>query len=330
MTPVKICLLEKKRGNYLLQERYTGKENVVDGTSNEVKHHFNCLREAGYEVVKLKWSENFITDIKKLDFDIVFNVSSIVESSILEELGIPYVGSDIFGIIKATDKSLAKEIWSKNNLSTSDFIVVKSTRDCEIFEKLPPVNFPLFLKPVAGRGSSGIDESSVIHSYEDLIEGVDARIKKIGQPVLVEKYLEGREITCGIIGNGNRIRALPLLEIEYKKGDNFLTFDKKEADNDLFHCPARIPPETEILIKELAINAFRSLNLRDFGRVDTILTENGPYLLEINSFAGLMCTPREKPHSYMGFMAVAEEKSGAEFLDEIVKEALKRTGIKRT
>jgi D-alanine-D-alanine ligase len=324
MGKTSICLLEKKRGNFILQEKFAGKQNVVDTTNYEVQHHYDALIEAGYEVIKLKWSQNIISDLNKLDVDIVFNVSSIVEAAILEEIKMPYVGSSIFGIIKATDKALTKEIWIRNKLPTSPFVIAKTINDCDIFKNSPPFDYPLFIKPVAGRGSSGIDKSSIIFSYKQLVKGVKERINKIGQSILIEKFIEGREITCGIIGNGQDIRALPLLEIDYKNGDKFLTFDKKELDNDAFYCPARLSSSRSKFLQNLAIEAFKSVGLRDFGRVDMILSENGPFLLEINSFAGLTCTPIEKPHAYMGFMAIAEGKSSAEFLDEILMGALKR------
>lgn len=327
MSKVKVCVLNKKRGNFELQEKFAGKENVLNNTNSEVQHHYEALTAAGYEVNKLKWSQNIIADLKELDLDIVFNVSSIVEASILEQLKIPYVGSDIYGIIKATEKSLAKEIWTNNDLPTSPFIVAKSIKDCKVFKNSPPFDYPLFIKPVAGRGSSGIDKFSIILSYEELKKGVKERINKIGQPVLIERFIKGKEITCGIIGNGECVRALPLLEIDYKDGDKFLTFDKKELDNDSFYCPARLSPDRSKFLQNLAIKAYKSLGLRDYARVDIILSEHGPFLLEINSFAGLMCSPAEKPHSYMGFMAVAEGKSSAEFLDEILKIALKRYDI---
>ena len=324
MGKIRVILLEKKRGNFVLQEKFAGKENVEDTTDIEVQHHYNALKEAGYEVIKLRWSQNIISDLNKLDVEIVFNVSSIVEAAILEELKIQYVGSNIFGIIKSTDKALAKEIWIENNLPTSPFVIAKTINDCDIFRNSPAFDYPLFIKPIAGRGSSGIDKSSIVLSYKQLIEGVKERIEKIGQPVLIKKFIEGREITCGIIGNGQDIRPLPLLEIDYKNGDKFLSFDKKKLDNDMFYCPARLSPNRSKFLQNLAIKAYKSIGLRDYGRVDIILSEHGPFLLEINCFAGLMCTPIEKPHSYMGFMAVAEGKSSAKFLDEIMMVALKR------
>ncbi|MFX1278155.1 MAG: ATP-grasp domain-containing protein [Promethearchaeota archaeon] len=321
---IKICLLEKKRGNFAIQEKFTKNNDIVDTTDLEVEHHYKALTKAGYQVKTLKWNDNIISDLKNLDADLVFNVSSIVETAILDDLEFPYVGSDVFSCIIATDKALAKDFWIKANLPTSPYVLAKKIEDCQIFKKSKPFNYPLFIKPSMGRGSSGIDETSKVHSYKELLEGVKKRLDTINQPVLIEKYLEGREITCGIIGNGDRIRALPLLEIIHSGDEDFLTFDKKELDDDVFSCPAQLSSVQTKNLQKLAISAYEAIGIRDYGRVDMILTENGPFLLEINSFAGLMCTPIEKPHSYMGFMALAENKDGSEFLNDIVEEALIR------
>jgi len=228
---IKICVLEKKRGNFSIQEKFAKNENIIDTTNQEVEHHLSALNEAGYDVKILKWNDNIINDLKSLDIDIVFNVSSIVETAILEELEIPYVGSDVFGCVIATDKVLTKDLWFKKGLPTSPYILARSKEDCEIFKKNKPFDYPLFIKPSQGRGSSGIDESSLICSYNELIKGVEKRLNTINQPVLIEKFLKGREITCGIIGNGNQIKALPLLEIIHKEKEKFLTFNKKELDD---------------------------------------------------------------------------------------------------
>jgi D-alanine-D-alanine ligase len=319
-------VLEKKRGNFSLQEKFAGNMKISDTTHKEVQHHIVSLSDAGYDVIVMKWNDQIIGNLKKSNVDLVFNVSSIVETAILDELKIPYVGSDIIGCAIATDKALIKSLWILNKLPTSPFVLVKSLKDCEIFEKDPPFDFPLFIKPSQGRGSSGIDKTSLISSYSELKEQVLKRLTAIDQPVIIERFLDGREITCGIIGNGDRIRALPLLEIIHEGKNKFLTFDNKELDDDNFQCPARLTQKQTQQIQNLAISAFRTAGLRDYGRVDMILYKDSPFLLEINSFAGLMCTPIEKPHSYIGFMAKAQNKKSSEFLDEIVKEALIRIG----
>lgn len=324
---IKICVLEKKRGNFALHEKFAHNETIIDTTSAEVQHHIDALKEAGYDVSKLKWDQKFITNLKELKVDLVFNVSSIVESAILDELVIPYVGSDVFGCVVATDKALLKDLWIKNQLPTSPFVLAKTLIDCEKFDQDKPFDYPLFIKPSQGRGSSGIDENSKISSFTQLKEQVERRLTTINQPVMIEKFLDGREITCGIIGNGDRMRALPLLEIIHDGNAKFLTFDKKELDDDSFQCPANLTPEQTQSLQNLAVAAGKIAGFKDYCRVDMILTKTGPYLLEINSFPGLTCTPLEKPHAYMGFMAKAQNKSRSEFLDEIVQEAILRLGI---
>jgi D-alanine-D-alanine ligase len=327
MAKLRIGLLNKKRGNFALQAKFVGVDGIVDETDAEVEHHERALVEAGYEVHPIHWGPNFIDDLQVSEVDLVFNVSSLVEAAIVEELAIPYVGSDTVTIAIATDKSLAKRLWQREGLPTSPFRVARSEKDCEAFRGDPPFGYPLFIKPVAGRGSAGINDASVVHSYDQLLSGVAERIETVGQPVLIERFLRGREITLGVLGNGDA-RTLPPLEIVYREGDVTLTFEKKELDDDSFFCPAPLTVEEAQMMQQLALRAYHVLGFKDFGRIDTILTEEGPFLLEGNTFAGLMCTPEEKPHSYIGFMARAEGKGGMELLDEIIQAAVKRLGLK--
>jgi D-alanine-D-alanine ligase len=202
--------------------------------------------------------------------------------------------------------------------------VARTEQDCEIFRDEPLFPYPLFIKPVAGRGSAGITEESVIENFDQLVKGVRERYRTIGQPVLIERFLRGREVTQCVLGNGGDMRVLPPLGITYAEGSVTLTFGKKELDDDTFVCPAPLSDEETRMMAELAKKAYATLGFKDFGRIDVILTEDGPFLLEANTFAGLMCTPVEKPHSYVGVMAVADGMSGKELLDEIVKAALTR------
>jgi len=325
---LRIGLLNKKRGNFAIQERFVGAEGVVDETDAEVTHHERALTEAGYSVRQIHWGPSFINDLRDSQVDLIFNVSSLVEAAILEELEIPFVGSDTFAIAVATDKSLAKRLWQEAGLPTSPFYVARTERDCEAFGGDPPFEYPLFIKPIAGRGSAGIDAGSVVRNYSQLVRGVVKRFETIGQPVLIERFLHGREITLGVLGNDEAARVLSPLEIVYREGDITLTFEKKELDDDSFLCPAPLTANETNMMEGLALRAYRVLGFKDYGRIDTILTQEGPFLLEGNTFAGLMCTPREKPHSYIGFMARAEGNDGKDLLDEIVRAAVKRLGLK--
>jgi D-alanine-D-alanine ligase len=324
---LKVGLLHKKRGNFAMQEKFIGSQHVVDETNAEVTHHERALIQAGYDVRRIHWGPNFINDLQASEVDLVFNVSSMVEAAILEELEIPFVGSDTSAIGISSDKSLAKRLWQQVGLPTSPFHVARSEKDCEVFRKDPPFEYPLFIKPLAGQGSAGINDNSIVRSYDQLVSGVGERIGTLKQPVLIEKYLRGREITLGILGNGEA-RTLPPLEIVYRKGDVTLTFENKEMEKDSFRCPARLDPETTHAMQQLALRAYQMVGYKDFGRIDTILTEEGPFLLEGNSFPGLMCTPKDKPQSYIGFMARAEGMDSKDLLDEIIQIALKRLNLK--
>jgi D-alanine-D-alanine ligase len=327
MAKPRIGLLNKKRGYLAIQEKFIGDDKVIDETDAEVEHHNQVLTEAGYCVYQIHWGPNFINNLQALQVDLVFNVSSLVEAAILEELEIPYVGSDTFTIAIAMDKSLAKRLWQQVGLPTSPFCLARSEKDCKVFRDNPPFEYPLFVKPVAGRSSAGINDASVVHNYDQLVSEVKERLETISQPVLIEKFLRGREITLGVLGNENA-RTLPPLEIVYPKGDITLTFEKKELDNDSFLCPAPLTAKETQMMQQLALRAYRVLGFKDFGRIDTILTEEGPFLLEGNTFAGLKCTPKEKPHSYIGFMARAEGKDGKDLLDEIIQSAIKRLNLR--
>ena len=276
------------------------------------------------EVCIINYGESFIKDLEANKVDLVFNVSSMAEAAILEDLEIPFVGSDTAAIAIAVDKSLSKMIWKSKGLQTSPFRVAKSVEDCSVFKESPPFDYPLFIKPVAGRGSAGIDDNSVVNNYRQLIKGVEERLNTIKQPVLIEKFLQGTEISIGLIGNENDIKVLPPLEISFNGTGSFLTFDKKEIDDDTFYCPARLDDEDIFKIKEFVKKAYQVIGFKDYGRIDTVLTKEGLYLIEINSFAGLMCTPKEKPHSYIGFMAAADNMSSSDLIGEIIKSALKR------
>ena len=327
MARLRIGLLNKKRGNFVMQEKFMGADNVVDETDAEVEHHQRALTEAGYSIHQIRWGPDFINDLQASQVDLVFNVSSTVEAAILEELEIPYVGSDTSTVAISSDKSLTKRLWQQAGLPTSPFCVARSEKDCEVFQSVPPFEYPLFIKPVAGQGSAGINAASIIHSYDQLVNGVVERLQTIGQPVLIEKFLRGREITLGVLGNEDA-RVLPPLEIVYSGRGNTLTFERKELEIDTFLCPAPLTAEETCMMQQLALQAYHVLGLKDFGRIDTILTEEGPFLLESNTVAGLMCTPKEKPLSYIGFMARAEGKDGKDLLDEIIQIAVKRLNLK--
>jgi len=270
--------LSKERENFSLQRKFLGNDwSGVDTTPYEVAHHKRALLELGHEVYEFEWGSHIIEDLSSARVDIFFNVSSLAEAALLEELGLKYVGSSPHSISAATDKQMAKMMFRESGIPTAPFYPIDVLEDCRRFFEARPFPYPAFVKPRYGRGSAGITPESVVDSDDRLINTARRILETMGQGVLIEPFLRGREITAGLIGNGEDLEVLPLLEIEYAQRGITLTFDKKESDNDNFICPAPLDGETAEEIIGLARKAYRVLGFRDYGRFDTILTEEGLY-----------------------------------------------------
>ena len=200
--------------------------------------------------------------------------------SMLEMLGIPYVGSTPAGHAMALDKVITKIIWQKNGIPTPKFWVYNS-KD----EDMSDVEFPVIVKPKMESVSFGL---KVVYNVEDLRDAVEFIIDEFSQQALVEQFIRGREFAVGLLGN-NPLEAFPVLEIDLNNDpDAIQTVDDKKKAPRRKICPANIPEELAEKMQEISKQAFNALHLRDFARVDIRLDEMGEiHLLEINSMASL-------------------------------------------
>ncbi|MGB9780927.1 D-alanine--D-alanine ligase family protein [Caldanaerobacter sp.] len=310
--------------NVELQKKLTP-DKVYDDAYEEAYHHYEALKEAGFDAVLIEWKNDPIKTyetIRKEKIDIIFNASSLKEIEFLELFDIPYVGSGID--LAATDKRMRKDIVAAHGLPTPKYVVAYNSKEIPSVDHL---KFPLFVKPIMGRGSAGIDEENIVYDKANLPKVVSKITDKIGQPALIEEFIEGREVTVGIIGYKNPV-VLPLLEIGYNNVKTN-TYEHKMFDNEIIKCPMEVPKEVEDRIKDIALKIFRVLNARDYARIDMILSkDNVPYFLELNTYAGLT-TASEKGeryvhHGYMGYMAKAAGMNRREFIGKILESALER------
>jgi D-alanine-D-alanine ligase len=327
---VKVGIFWRKFRNVEQQMKLTP-DRTYDDAYEEAHHHYCALKNAGYDVCILEWKRDpreTLKDIKNEDVDIIFNASSTKEISFLETFGIPYVGSGID--LVPLNKAIRKEIVAYNGLNTPRFIVAKDA------DKIPKIEmkYPLFVKPINGRGSAGIDEDNIIYNYDELPRVVRKITEDIGQEALIEEFIEGREITVGVIGYYNPI-VLPIVEIEYNSAKTN-TFEHKMYDNEIIHCPADFSVKEEETIKNAALNIYKALNAKDYSRIDMIVGEDGiPYFLEINTFAGLTMDSKKDEdgnikihHGYMGYSAKAANMTSSEFLGAILESAIQRYGLR--
>lgn len=305
---MKICVLHRPYRNTEWQTKFSG-EKFPDDAIEEARHHAEAIRANGHSVEIVTWSNDMVKNIRALqsgNYDLVVNASSLEEVALLEILHIPFMGSGID--LVATDKATRKRLWREAQVLTPAFALISNLEQLSSVE-LPP--FPLFVKPVRGRGSAGITNESIVHNHKELRRACQRILYNMQQGVLIEEYIHGVEVTVGLIGNGADVMVLPPLEIEYSGQARTNTFMHKQ-DNEIFHCPARLPEEAINLLCEAAKRAYNSLGARDFGRIDFIYVPKTkqPYALELNTFAGLQILTGDKQHLHQSYIGKMCEQLG--------------------
>ncbi|MDE3057837.1 MAG: D-alanine--D-alanine ligase, partial [Bacteroidota bacterium] len=214
--------------------------------------------------------------------DIVFNIAegrsgASRESQIpalLEMLNLPYTGSDPLTLGICLDKSRAKEILSYHRIPTPKFTVVHSLSHL----RKENIFLPAIVKPLFEGSSKGIFNSSFVQTVSDLYEQVERILNGYDEPALTEEFLPGREFTVAMLGNGNSLQVLPIVEINFDSlPDNvnpIYSFEAKwiwdEVSNplDIFTCPARMSPPLQSAIEKVCRDAFTVLRCRDWCRID--------------------------------------------------------------
>ncbi|MBI9064665.1 MAG: ATP-grasp domain-containing protein [Marinilabiliaceae bacterium] len=273
-----------------------GMQNKEFYSERNVKRVAECLEKAGHNVQILDGNMYIIERLQHFmprviegeQLGMVFNMAYGIQGesrythvpSMLEMLGIPYLGSTPSGHALALDKVMTKIVWQNLGLPTPAFWVFNSVEDD--FSK---VKYPVIVKPKMESVSFGL---RVVNDETDLKEAVSFIVSEFQQQSLVEQFIRGREFCVGLIGN-NPIETFPVLEIDLEGDpDAIVTVtDKKKKKREKI-CPAIISDELAHQMQQFSLEAFRALSLRDFARVDIRLDEqNNIYLLEINSMASL-------------------------------------------
>jgi D-alanine-D-alanine ligase len=279
----------------------------------------DAIRSGGHAVTPIEASSGLLEVLTRERFDLVFNVAEGIRGeareaqvpAILEFLGIPYTGSGPIALALAHDKSRSKEIWRSRGLAVPRGATVEVGG--ALPDPLPPAS-GYVVKPVAEGSSKGIPDRSMVRSRAEVAERVEEVHRRFRQAALVEEFLEGREFTVALLGNGPSLwrpshrgpslRALPIVEIDFSTlpaGSQRLysyeakwIWDRPEAPLAMFRCPAELEPDLERRIETLAIQAFEALGCRDWARVDLRLDSLGePRLLEINPLPGILPDPEE-------------------------------------
>ena len=254
--------------------------------------------------------------------------------AVFELLQLPYLGSDPLTLALCLDKARTKEVLSYHGIPTAPFSVVTSM---DAFEDVR-VRFPAIVKPMHEGSSKGIYNSSVARNIEDLEREVRTTLEVYRQPVLIERFLPGREFTVAIMGNGSEAHALPIVEISFAalpEGMNPIysyeakwVWDSVENPLDIYSCPANLAPELENEIVNLSLRTYEALRCRDWTRVDLRLNSKGePHVLEVNPLPGIL--PRPEDNSCFPKAARVAGMTYSQLINGVLDISLRRHGILR-
>jgi D-alanine-D-alanine ligase len=241
-----------------------------------------ALRSLGANVTEIDVrDENFqlpsSTDLAFLAIHGTFGEDGRLQK-ILEDRGIPYTGDGVEASQRAFDKIRSKECFHHEKVPTPPWQVIEpSTR--------PTLSLPIVIKPPREGSTVGVH----IIKSEPEIGAAIADVARFGSDILVEKFIAGRELTVGILGD----QALPIIEIIPKGGfydfTNKYPFLNPKAGGSAQHiCPAHIDPDQTEKIQRTAVQAYRALGLQVYSRVDVIFEDDGGVnVLEANTIPGM-------------------------------------------
>ena len=259
-----------------------------------------ALREGGFESYILNIRDDidvFFKDYKKNKPDVIFNLVEIYKekaglemgfAGILDMLQVPYTGAPPIALGNCQNKAFAKKILQCEGIQTPRALLI--TQKQPVYKH--GLKYPLITKPAMQDASVGIDTEAVVTNHKNLKERIEYLLYEYEEPVLVEEYIEGRELNVAVLGD-KKPRVLPISEIDFSTMPdhlyNIVSYQAKwEPTHEAYHktvpvCPSPLPKRIEKKAQEIALKCFEVMKCRDYCRVDMRLsTDNELYVLEVN------------------------------------------------
>jgi D-alanine-D-alanine ligase len=288
------------------------------------------LESQGHSVVMLGGGQDFLHNIINEPVDFVFNIAEgrgnfrsreAQVPSVLEMLGIPYSGSDPQCLAICLDKPVTKKLVAADGISTPRWLAIA---DKEELLQISWDGFPLpaIIKPAYEGSSKGIRLTSLAYSVSQAQAEAQRILESYRQPVMVEEFIDGDEVTVGIVGNLPP-RVLGMMRILPKRKDEHFVYSLEVKRDYLnlveYECPARLEEKVLEKIEFSSLKVFKALGCRDFARLDFRVSPEGtPCFLEINPLPGLGA------YSDLVIMAVKMGWTHQELISAVLGAALER------
>ena len=300
-----------------------------------------ALEAGGHTVIPMEGDVDLYDKLRRTKVDIAFNICEghhgdsreAQVPAILEMLQIPYTGSKVLALALTLDKPMTKRVLAYHGLPTPAFQVFRSPE-----EGLDPgLSFPLIVKPSREGTGMGITGKSIVSEEGALRKQVSKIIANYHEAALAERFIPGREVTVGLLGNeepsgrasGRGLHVFPILEVDFspcppEEAGIYTSRVKTELYNvPRYLCPAPLEEGQAEELKRLAVAAFRVLDCLDMCRVDFRLDPQGqPWILEVNPLPGL-----SPGVSDLVMMAEADGMSHTELVNAIFNHARRRYGL---
>jgi D-alanine-D-alanine ligase len=306
------------------------------------------LRDLGHRVIKLGDGRSFLEQVLATPPDFVFNfaegtgVSRSREArvpAVLEMLGIPYTGSDPLTMAATLDKDCAKKLVAAAGVAVPASVLLGPEQalealplEAQALDALPldtrtrgRLKFPLVVKPAWEGSSKGIRNKCLVETAADLPEVVAALRRDHRQPILLEEYIAGAELTVGVYGN-DPPRVLGVMQVVPLEASDRFIYSLEVKREYRRHVryespPASVPAGALAAVEKAALAAWQALGCRDIARVDFRLRDGVPYFLEVNPLPGL-----NPVDSDLVIIAKFAGWTYAQLIETIVNAALKRVG----
>ena len=205
---------------------------------------------------------------------------------LLELLNIPYQGAGVLGSALAMNKLASKRMYRQAGIPIPPYLTIRRRETPDVKHCIRKLGLPIVVKPVEGGSSVGM---TIVRSETDFEDAVSLAFEH-DDIVLIEAYIDGIEITCGVIGNDDP-EALPLIEIIPNEKFEFFDYEAKyTAGATQEICPARIDPELTAKAQEYGIKAHQTLFCQGYSRTDMIIKDRNIYVIETNTIPGMTAT----------------------------------------
>jgi len=333
--------VSRRKSITVLVDRYTvpaedPEFRSPEPTTQTEYHVIEALRGLGYAVEVLPLGESVSDLVARLERArprLVFNLTEEFYgdrchdrnvAALLELMRIPFTGTGAGGLTLCRDKGLCKRLLNAHRVRVPEFLTCVPGYPVKVSMSFP---FPAVVKPLFGDGSDGISNASVVENAERLVQRVQFVHGRIGQPAIVEEYIEGREIYVTVLGN-RRLRVLPPRELRFNRKDGnapllstyYVKFnDEYRRKWQIEFGDAELDAAIAQNIARTCKRVYRALQIRDYGRIDLRLTPQGKaVVLEANPNPDL---------AYGEEVAEAAEKAGIAY-DNLI-ERIVRAGLDR-